>query len=105
MSGPNVKPLCAKERQSYFRLSIDANGKTDIQRANDFHQSGRESVTLLADVEDFLSNHRPHGPLTGDATEPAWNGYLLTVASRVGWCLRDGLRLRMLTQTLYDSSG
>jgi hypothetical protein len=22
----------------------------------------------------------PHGSLTADATEPAWNGYLLTVA-------------------------
>jgi hypothetical protein len=37
-------------------------------------------VTLLADLEDFIHDHRPHGPLTADATEPAWNGYLLTVA-------------------------
>jgi hypothetical protein len=36
-------------------------------------------VTLLAGLEDFIHDHRPHGPLTGDATEPAWNGYLLTV--------------------------
>jgi len=34
----------------------------------------------LADLEDFFHDHRAHGPLTGDATEPAWNGYLLTVA-------------------------
>ena len=27
---------------------------------------------------------RPHGPLTADATEPAWNGYQLTVASPCG---------------------
>jgi hypothetical protein len=26
----------------------------------------------------------PHGPLSGDATEPAWNGYLLTVACSCG---------------------
>jgi hypothetical protein len=26
----------------------------------------------------------PHGPLTGDATKPAWNGYLLTVACSCG---------------------
>ena len=25
-----------------------------------------------------------HGPLTGDATTPAWNGYLLTVACSCG---------------------
>jgi hypothetical protein len=33
-----------------------------------------------ADALDFIHDHRPHGPLTADATEPAWNGYLLTVA-------------------------
>jgi hypothetical protein len=35
---------------------------------------------LLADLEEFVHDHRPHGTLIGDATEPAWNGYLLTVA-------------------------
>jgi hypothetical protein len=43
-----------------------------------------DSVTLLADLEDFLHFHRPHGPLTPDATEPAWNGYLLTVTCACG---------------------
>jgi hypothetical protein len=37
-------------------------------------------VDLLADLQDFIHSHRPHGPLTADATQPAWNGYLLTVA-------------------------
>jgi len=37
-------------------------------------------MTLIADLDDFIHDHRSHGPLTGDATEPAWNGYLLTVA-------------------------
>ena len=27
---------------------------------------------------------RDHGPLTADATPPAWNGYLLTVACACG---------------------
>ena len=40
-------------------------------------------VNLLADLEDFVHDHRSHGPLTGDATEPAWNGYLLTVSCGV----------------------
>jgi len=37
-------------------------------------------MILLAELEEFVSAHRPHGALTADATEPAWNGYLLTVA-------------------------
>ena len=41
-------------------------------------------VTLLADLADFIHDHRAHGSLTGDATEPAWNGYLLTVACPCG---------------------
>ena len=41
-------------------------------------------MNLIADPEEFVHDHRPHGPLTGDATEPAWNGYLLTVACPCG---------------------
>ena len=41
-------------------------------------------VNLLAELEEFFSDHRPHGALTADATEPAWNGYLLTVACPCG---------------------
>jgi len=41
-------------------------------------------VNLLADLEDFIHDHRPHGTLTGDATEPASNGNLLTVACPCG---------------------
>jgi hypothetical protein len=38
----------------------------------------------LSDLDEFLDDHGPHGPLTADATEPAWNGYLLTVACPCG---------------------
>jgi len=41
-------------------------------------------MNLLADLEDFLHDHRPHGSMTADATEPARNGYLLTVACPCG---------------------
>ena len=41
-------------------------------------------MTLLADIEDFVHDHRPHGPLTGDTAKPAWNGYLLIVACPCG---------------------
>jgi hypothetical protein len=35
-------------------------------------------------LEEFVRDHRPHGTMTGDATEPAWNGYLLTVSCPCG---------------------
>jgi hypothetical protein len=38
----------------------------------------------LADLHEFLDNHGPHGPLTADVTEPAWNGYLLNVVCSCG---------------------
>jgi hypothetical protein len=41
-------------------------------------------VIFLADFEEFVHDHRPHGTLMADATEPAWNGYLLTVACPCG---------------------
>jgi hypothetical protein len=41
-------------------------------------------VDLLADLQDLVHDHRPHGPLIDDATEPTWNGYLLTVACLCG---------------------
>jgi len=37
-------------------------------------------MSLLTDLEEFISDHRPHGSMTADATEPAWKGYLLTVS-------------------------
>ena len=39
---------------------------------------------LLSDLEEFVHDRRPHGPLTTDATEPGWSGYLLTVACPCG---------------------
>jgi hypothetical protein len=41
-------------------------------------------VSLLADLEVFIHDHRPHGPMTADASPPAWNGYLLTVVCPCG---------------------
>jgi hypothetical protein len=41
-------------------------------------------VSLTSDLTDFVESHRTHGPLTADATAPAWNGYLLTVACACG---------------------
>src|SRR5438445_13257033 len=33
---------------------------------------GPQLNCLLADVPEFVHAHRPHGPLSADATEPAW---------------------------------
>jgi hypothetical protein len=41
-------------------------------------------MTLLPDLEEFVHDHRRHGSMTADATPPAWNGYLLTVACDCG---------------------
>jgi hypothetical protein len=41
-------------------------------------------VTLLAELEEFVRDHQPHGGMTGDATQPAPNGYRLTVACACG---------------------
>ena len=41
-------------------------------------------MNLFADLEEFGREHRPHGPLTANATEPAWNGYQLTVECSCG---------------------
>ncbi len=41
-------------------------------------------MDLLLDLGEFVHDHRSHGPLTTDALEPAWNGYLLTVACPCG---------------------
>jgi hypothetical protein len=39
---------------------------------------------LLADLAEFVTRHRPCGQLTGDATEPAANGYMVTVTCSCG---------------------
>ena len=41
-------------------------------------------MTLLANLEDFVTEHRPHGTLTGDAGEPTPNGYRLEVSCPCG---------------------
>ena len=41
-------------------------------------------MTPLRDLADFIADHRSHGSMTADATEPAWNGYLLTMTCLCG---------------------
>src|SRR5262245_7448608 len=42
------------------------------------------SMTLLTDLDAFVYDHRAPGRLTADASKPAWNGYLLTLACSRG---------------------
>jgi hypothetical protein len=49
----------------------------------------------------FIDTHRLHGTLTADAIEPAWNGYLLTVACPCGvvferWMTPEDAELALL---------
>jgi hypothetical protein len=55
---------------------------------------------------------RPHGPLAADAAEPAWNGYLLTVACPCGvvfgrWVTPEDAELDRTTSAegLLDARG
>ncbi len=54
------------------------------QEAPRLSQSLVNPANLLTDLEEFVEDHRPHGPLVADATEPAWNGYLPTVTCGCG---------------------
>jgi hypothetical protein len=40
-----------------------------------------------ADLPDFVQNHRPHGPLTADATQPAWEW----LSTHGGVCMWGGV--------------
>ena len=62
-------------------------------------------MALLPDLSDFLHDHRPHGPLTADATEPAWNGYLLTVACPSGVAFERWVTLANAMDDLISWSG
>jgi hypothetical protein len=54
-------------------------------------------VNLRADLEEFVHDHRPTASWTADATEPAWNGYRLTVACPCGVVFERWVTPGMLT--------
>ena len=51
-------------------------------------------MTLLADFEDFVTDHRPHDTLTGDTGEVTPNGYRLDVACPCGVTSSGGSLLK-----------
>jgi hypothetical protein len=62
-------------------------------------------MSLITELKDFVHDHRPHGTLTGDATEPPGTGTCSRWRVRVVLCSCGGRLPRMLTQTLYESPG
>jgi len=81
------------------------NGGLPEERGQNFPVNwdtiSHEPVNLLTEIEDFVLDHRPHGPLTADATEPRWNDYLLTVACPCGVVFGRWSRRRMLRWTCF----
>ena len=55
-------------------------------------------MALLAELEEFVGDHRPHGTLACNVTEPAWNGYLPWHV-RAESCSSAGSRQRMPSWT------
>ena len=41
-------------------------------------------MTISADLKAFVTNHQPHGQLTGDADEPTPTGYRLWISCPCG---------------------
>jgi len=39
---------------------------------------------MLSDLATFVQDHQPHGQHVGDASEPPWTGYMITVACPCG---------------------
>jgi hypothetical protein len=64
-----------------------------------------DTVTLLTDLEEFVADHRPHGAMTGDVTEPGGNGYLIMVVCPCGvtferWVMPQDATVDLLREDL-----
>jgi hypothetical protein len=69
---------------------------------------------LLTELEDFVTRHRLCGTMTGDATEPETNGYMVTISlllrrrvhavGDVGGCRARATVGRGLTLTLSPAA-
>ena len=57
-------------------------------------------MTLLADLEDFVTQHRPHGTLTATTGELTPNGYRLEVACPCGATFERWITLREAAEDL-----
>jgi hypothetical protein len=53
-------------------------------------------MTISDEIDAFVVEHRDHGPLTGDATEPGLNGYTVWIT-----CL-CGVEFRRLRHSIWQ---
>jgi hypothetical protein len=60
------------------------SGRGRVQESARAEGPDSARMTLLVELEEFVQDHQSHGGITGDATPPAWNGYLLTVTCPCG---------------------
>jgi hypothetical protein len=60
---------------------------------------------VYRDLRDFVHDHRSHGALTAAATEPAANGYLLTVTCPCGVVVERWVTPQEAISDLVRSSG
>jgi len=64
----HTPPALFTVRLGWSVVEIDASGTSQV----------------FCRPEEYVPDHRPHGSLAADATEPACNGYLLTLACSCG---------------------
>ena len=76
------RPTCDAAHELECRGLVRGRGSSSGWRLRCGARSA--PMTLLADLEAFVHDHRSHGGLAGDATEPASNGYRRTVACACG---------------------
>ena len=62
-------------------------------------------MTLLADLEEFVADHRAHGTMIGDAQRRRGTATCSPWRARVGWRLSGGVTLGDATDSLIAWSG
>ena len=83
---------------------VHSGGDEAVVRMPQGPRDFRAAVTLLADLEEFVNDHRLHGTLTGDATEPGEDGYLLTVACPCGVAFERWVTPEMAQEELLHTA-
>lgn len=67
-------------------------------------------MTVLADLEEFVAAHQPHGALTWSTTAPTPHGYRVEVACPCGvtferWVLPSDAAEDLLTEAIKAAQG
>jgi hypothetical protein len=73
----------ARVSTSCFNVQ-DRRPQASWQKPSTATASQRDYRAMISDLAEFVFDHHTHGALVGNATEPAWNGYVLRVACPCG---------------------